>query len=159
MAVCSKRRAGLAARLRWPVLGVALVCGLQLGSGCNSSVEAPEGRRIAAPRPGLWISREEVRGLPMSGAAWEALVAQTRLPADRPDLADQDDPSNVRVLAKALYFARTGDPAATREVERACERIQGTETRASALAVSRELMTYVIAADLVGLDGEVRARF
>ncbi len=141
------------------MLGIALVCGLQLGSGCNSSAEAPAGRRIAAPRPGLWISREEVRGLPMSGAAWEALVAQARLPADRADLADQDDPSNVRVLAKALYFARTGDPAAAREVERACERIQGTETNASALAVSRELMTYVIAADLVGLDGEARARF
>ena len=141
------------------MVGVALVFGLQLGSGCNSSAEGPEGRRIAAPRPGLWISREEVRGLPMSGAAWEALVAQARLPADRADLANQDDPSNVRILARALYFARTGDPVAALEVERACEQIQGTETKSDALAVSRELMTYVIAADLIGLDGGARARF
>ncbi len=152
-----KRRAGPAANLRGRLLGLALVGGLLLGSGCQA--EAPASRRIDASRTGLWISREEVRRLPMSGAAWEALVAQARLPADRPDLANQDDPSNVRVLARALYFARTGDSAAAREVEQACEQIQGTETRASALAVSRELMTYVIAADLIGLDGAARARF
>lgn len=155
----AERRAGIAAGLRWMALGVALLCGWQLGSGCDSSAEAPESQRVPAPRPGLWISREEVQRLPMSGPAWEALVAQARLPADRPDLANQDDPSNVRILARALYAARTGDPAAAREVERACEQIQGTETRASALAVSRELMTYVIAADLIGLDGAARARF
>ena len=95
----------------------------------------------------------------MSGAAWDALVDQARSPVTRPDLSNQDDVSNVRILAKALYFVRTGEVEFAREVAKACEQIQATEADANVLALARELMAYVIAADLVGLDGEQRARF
>jgi hypothetical protein len=95
----------------------------------------------------------------MEGPAWEALVASAAEPTDRPDLANQDDPTNVRVLAKALYAVRTGDSAKAEEVRRALERVRGSESDADTLAVSRELMTYVIAADLVGLEGDDRKTF
>lgn len=95
----------------------------------------------------------------MNGLAWDALVAHARTPALAPDLSNQDDPTNVRVLAKALYFVRTGEIEFAREVEEACEAVQSTEVDASVLSVSRELMAYVIAADLVDLDGPARSRF
>jgi len=117
----------------------------------------PSGSAVSGA--GLWISRDEIRTLPMRGTAWQALVEHARAPASRPDLSDQDDPTNVRVLARALCYARTGDGAYAREVVEAIERVQGTESGASALAVSRELMAYVIAADLVGLDAAARTRF
>ena len=76
-----------------------------------------------------------------------------------PDLSDQDDRSNVRVLAKALVFARTGEAGYAQQVRRACRRIQGTERQADTLSLGRELVAYVVAADLVGLDGEARETF
>ncbi len=95
----------------------------------------------------------------MNGPAWDALVEHARIPVGAPDLSNQDDPSNVRVLAKALYFARTGDPRYGHEVALACEQIQGSERSADALAIGRELVAYVIAADLIELGGEQRAGF
>ncbi len=41
----------------------------------------------------------------------------------------------------------------------ALEEVQGTEAGARSLSVSRELMAYVIAAELVGLDGAQRDKF
>lgn len=110
-------------------------------------------------RAGIWISREEIQALPTRGPAWQALVTAAREPVPRPDLSNQDDPGNVRVLAKALYAARTGDAEVADEVVAACRRVQGSELGADALAVGRELMAYVIAADIVGLDPATRADF
>lgn len=127
--------------------------------GCDSQAQTPTQSDSREPSKPIWMTREEIRSLPMRGAAWDALVAEARRPAAKPDLSDKDDPSNVRILAKALYYVRTGDVEFARQVERACEQIRGTEVKGNALAVSRELMTYVIAADLVGLEGEARERF
>jgi hypothetical protein len=107
---------------------------------------------------GIWISPAEIMALPDRGPAWDALVAQAKKPI-MPNLSDQDDPSNVRVLARALVATRTGSVQARGEVLRALAQVQGTEAGARALAVSRELMAYVIAAELVGLDGAPREKF
>jgi hypothetical protein len=95
----------------------------------------------------------------MEGAAWEALVAASSESTSSPDLSDQDDPTNVRVLAKALVHVRRGDPLLRDEVLEALAAVRGSEQGATALAVSRELMAYVIAADLVALEGVARAEF
>jgi hypothetical protein len=108
---------------------------------------------------GLWIDPQRLATRPTEGPAWEALRRTARGATGRPDLSDQDDPTNVRVLAKALIAARTGDAEAREDVVRALRRVRGTEQGARALAVARELMAYVLAADLIGLEGEDRAAF
>ncbi|MEH6588778.1 MAG: alginate lyase family protein [Halioglobus sp.] len=109
-------------------------------------------------KEGIWISAAEVIALPTHGPAWEALEATSRKPIV-PNLSDKDDPSNVRVLARAMVATRTGSVQAREEVLRALEEVQGTEVGARALAVSRGLMAYVVAAELVGLNGPRRKKF
>ncbi len=108
---------------------------------------------------GIWISREEVRRLPDSGPAWKALLEAAAEPTDAPDLSDQNDMTNVRVMAKALVFVRTGMERYREEVVRACIAAIGTEEDGETLALGRELAAYVIAADLVGMPPEEDARF
>jgi hypothetical protein len=107
---------------------------------------------------GIWISQAEVMALPDRGPAWDALLAQAQKPI-APNLSDKGDSSNVRVLARALVATRTGSPQMREEVLRALEEVQGTEVGSRSLAVARELMAYVIAAELVGLDGPQREEF
>ncbi|HPG25270.1 MAG TPA: alginate lyase family protein [Myxococcota bacterium] len=143
--------------------GIAAVAALAalvlLGARCEAGALEPDGRPAARLSDGLWISRAALAALPTSGPAWEALVAQARLPIPRPDLSNQDDPSNVRVLARALVAVRTADEGMATSVRAALRRVRGTERRATALAVGRELVAYVVAADLVGLEDEERAAF
>jgi hypothetical protein len=136
---------------------IGLICTASLA--CHSHAESgppPSSPKVAS---GIWISREEIRDLPISGPAWEALTREAEQPLRNPNLSNQDDPSNVRVLAKAIYFVRTGDERFAREVAEACERIQGTEKYADTLALGRELVAYVIAADLVDLESAERKQF
>ena len=70
----------------------------------------------AEAKPGVWLSTDEVAALPTEGPAWDAVRAAARTPTLRPDLSNQDDVTNVRVLAKALVAARTGDPRLRAEV-------------------------------------------
>jgi hypothetical protein len=117
---------------------------------------APTGA-VAAQR-GIWISAEEISTLPTEGDAWEALLDRASQSTATPDLSDQDDPTNVRVLAKALVYARTGQERYRDEVIDACMAAIGTEASGEILALGRELAAYVISADLVGLpEAEDRA--
>ncbi len=108
---------------------------------------------------GLWISRAEIAALKMSGAAWNNLKTAADQPAGAPDLSNQDDPCNVRVMAKALVYARTGLEKYRTEVIDACMAAIGTEKGGRTLALGRELIAYVIAADLVGLPESEDQRF
>ena len=112
---------------------------------------APQGR-------GIWISPERLASLPTTGPAWEALRRAAEAPTPRPDLSNQEDATNVHVMAKALVAARTGDARLREEVVRACEAAIGSEGGRT-LALGRELAAYAIAADLVGLPPEADARF
>lgn len=116
----------------------------------------------AAPREPLrwiWTSPDALRELPTRGPAWRALEAAARQPVDAPDLADQDDLTDVRVLARALVWARTEREGLRAEVVAACMAAMGTEEDARALALARNLVGYVLAADLVGLPPDEDARF
>jgi hypothetical protein len=109
----------------------------------------------------IWISRAAIRALPDSGPAWDALLAEARRPIVVPDLSDQEDGSNVRALAKALVYVRTGEERYRDEVVAAVRQAIGTEQGGRTLALGRNLVAYVIAADLVVLpeaeDREFRA--
>lgn len=123
-------------------------------------VLAPAFAAGAARAEGIWVEASRLAQLPTSGPAWERMLAAAQEPTDAPKLSDKDDPVNVRVLAKALVHARTGEPRYRREVVEACRAVIGSEG-GSTLALGRELAAYVIAADLVGLpealDREFRA--
>ena len=112
----------------------------------------PEGR-------GIWISHEEIQRLPMSGPAWEAVFEQANAAAGTPNVSDQNQDNNVYVLAKALVHVRTGDERYRNEVRTNCMAAIDTELGGRTLALGRELLAYVVAADLVGLEADEHNAF
>jgi len=111
----------------------------------------PPPRTLPAAPGGIWISRSEVRRLPMRGAAWERMKAAADGPLGEADIADQDSDHDVLTLAVALVYARTGDESYRRKAAEAIEGAVGTEAGGSTLALGRNLLSYVIAADLIDL--------
>ncbi len=108
----------------------------------------------------LWIDPARLASLPTSGTGWENVLRAAQEPVGEPNLSDMEDPTNVRIMAKALVYARTGEDRYRQEVVGACLAAIGTERGGSTLALGRELAAYVIAADLVGgLPGEEGKRF
>jgi hypothetical protein len=104
-------------------------------------------------------ARDEIMQLPMSGASWDAFVDAASQSTSNPNISDQDDSTNIRVLAKAFVFARRGIPGMRDDVIDACGNAIGTEASARTLAIGRELLAYVIAADLVGLPSDLDRSF
>lgn len=132
------------------------------------------------PRPtlppvtkGIWISAEELAALPMSGGAWERLKETADGQIDDANLAGYTANDDVQTLAVALVYARTGDAAYQKKAADAIRAAMGTEYSgrvkgpnsaqgALAVTLSRNLVSYIIAADLVGLseyDPRFDARF
>ena len=126
-----------------------------------SSVTLAATPDMAALDNGLWIDRERLKQLPMAGAAWEELLDDANQPFAKPDLTNQEEKTNVLVFARALVYARTGEARYRDEVLEAIEDVMGTETRPGGrtLALGRNLLAYVLAADLVGLPPELDERF
>jgi hypothetical protein len=138
----------------------------QNGQSSNIAVgRTTEASADANGDDGIWISRRELGGLPMSGAAWTNLVEKSRAYCGYADLSDGLDDANVCIMAKALVTARTGDPDLRGDVVRAIEQVvQQRRYWGGVLALGRELGAYVIAADLIdlknlmpALDTEFRA--
>lgn len=111
----------------------------------------------------IWISPSELAARPTSGPAWEHLLDAASGSCGTPALSDQNDPTNVCVLAKALVFARTGNLQAQLGVVDAIWAIVNAgQYSGRALALGRELAAYVIAADLIDLgtyDAGLDSRF
>lgn len=140
-----------------PVAKVApLVIALLLIGPLQALANPPDMDNLAK---GIWVDRQAIKGLPTSGPAWDKLKADADRTLGTPNLANQDDMTNVWVLAKALVYVRTGDPSYRDAVIAACMAAIGTEAGGETLALGRELAAYVIAADLVGLPPEEDARF
>lgn len=106
----------------------------------------------------IWLSAAEVQARPMSGAAWYNLLSTADEPVGHPNLSDQDDETDLRVLAKALVHARTGITSYRTEVVAALRSIvtesseDGTpENPGRVLALGRNLAPYVISADVIDL--------
>lgn len=109
-----------------------------------------------SPPKGFFLSPTEIQTLPTSGPAWDYLKKKAGESFANPDLSDQDDEINVRVLAGALVSVRTGDLALRDKVRTAVIASAGTESGGRTLALGRELGAYVVAADLCGLPDNDR---
>lgn len=108
-------------------------------------VEAPSG----TARDGIWISTAEIDGLPISGPAWESVADYALSEWGEPDISDQNSDHDVHTLAGALYAARLDDDAMAQRVADALGQVEGTFSD-EILALSRNLLSYVIAADVTG---------
>jgi hypothetical protein len=111
----------------------------------------PPPRTLPTARDGIWISRAEVRRLPMQGTAWERVKDAADGPLGEADIADQDSDHDVLTLAVGLVYARTGEESYRRKAAEAIESAVGTEQGGRTLALGRNLLSYVIAADLIDL--------
>ena len=58
-----------------------------------------------------------------------------------------------------MIYTKTGEERYRKEVISACMMIMGTERGGTALALGKQLMAYVLAADLVNLPEEEKLRF
>jgi hypothetical protein len=114
------------------------------------------------PYIGMWISQAELAALPVEGPAWDNLMVAAEQDTDDPEISDQNDLTDVYVLAKALVYARTGALHHREEAIATIEEAMGSEEGSEALALSRNLVSYIIAADLINLpaaDPELDVRF
>jgi len=106
----------------------------------------------------MWISRAEVKRLPMQGTAWDVLKAAADSDLGVPEISDQDSGHDVRTLAVALVYARTGDRQYREKAADAISSAVGTERGGEALALARNLLSYVIAAELIDFKAYDRTR-
>jgi hypothetical protein len=103
---------------------------------------------------GIWVSASRLRQLPTTGPAWDNVLAAANSACGTVDLTDQEQNTNVCIMAKALVFARVGGPQYRADVATAVTQIVSAPTYSGrALSLGRELGAYVIAADLIDLKG------
>jgi hypothetical protein len=117
---------------------------------------------LRVPEPFLITPRARLLARPVTGPAWDAMKAVADGDLGTPDLADQDNDHGVRVLAVALVYARTNDAAYRARAATGILAAIGTERPGadnSVLALARQLGAYVLAADLIDLDGSDDSRF
>ena len=98
----------------------------------------------------LWIDEDALLALPMSGAGWEEVLEAAEGDWGSADISGQDNNHDVYTFAGALVAVRTGDDAIRARVESAIESAVGTEEGTRTLALGRQLLSYVLAADLIG---------
>jgi hypothetical protein len=99
----------------------------------------------------LWTSAVELADKPMSGDAWNPVKQHADEDCSNPDVSNQDDQVNVRVLAAAIVYLRTNNNVYKDKVVNACEKLSNSgHPGGRTLAWARESGAYALAADLVG---------
>jgi len=121
----------------------------------DTSVDAPivDSAMDAAPPAetlGIWLNAEEIAALPTTGDGWDELEAIATGGWGSADVSDQDNGHDVATFAGALYAVRMSDDAMRAQVVTAIEEAIGTEAGGRTLALGRQLLAYVLAADLIG---------
>jgi Alginate lyase len=115
----------------------------------------PTATPTAAPTTGSLASAlynaSSVASLPTSGAAWAAMKAAADKSMGSPNISDQDDNTDLNVLAAGLVYARTGDVTYRTKAIAAIKAAVETENGGRTLALARNLPGYVLAANLVDL--------
>lgn len=105
----------------------------------------------AAPAKGMWLTQSEVGGLPMTGSAWTSVKASADASLGTARISDQNSSHDIKTLAVALVYVRTGDVTYRKKAADAIMSAVGTESGGRTLALGRNLGGYVIAADLINL--------
>jgi hypothetical protein len=148
---------------RWILSALMLVVAGGCGGADESSGETDEVGVRSDPATGdyLLISQSALMALPTSGDAWTRLKAHADASWPTPSLVDQDRKHGTYVLAAALVYARTGVAGYRDRARNGIMAVIGTEddpdTRT--LSVGRQLGSYVLAADFIGLSGTDDATF
>ncbi len=100
---------------------------------------------------GIWTSVAELKTIPASGPAWDSILMGASQDCANPNIANQDDNTNVYVLAAAIVYARTGDSRYKNKVVAACDKLAAKGNPGGlTLAWGREVGAYAMAADLAG---------
>lgn len=104
-------------------------------------------------RQGIWISQAEIDALPMSGDGWAEIIATANASAGAPSLSNQDSNNSTSVMAQALACARTGQASYCDKALAALRTVATTDLAKGgrALAFGREMIGYVLAADILNL--------
>jgi hypothetical protein len=110
----------------------------------------------------ILMSRSTLLGRPVSGTAWANMKAVADGSLGTPNLCDLNAKHHLRTLAAALVFARTGTEsygAKARSGVMAAIPTQRVGCANATLALGRQLMAYVLAADFAELGGTADATF
>ena len=110
----------------------------------------------------ILMSRSALLARPVSGTAWANMKAVADGSLGTPNLCDINGKHHLRTLAAALVFARTGTASyglKARQGVVAAIRTQRVGCDNATLALGRQLMAYVLAADFAGLAGTPEATF
>jgi hypothetical protein len=138
-------------RIANPTFGILLFAFVFLGFEGHRSVAAAES---TANVDGIWISAVELADKPMSGPAWDALEAAANGDLGLPDVGAFDSKHDTLTLAVALVYARTDDAFYRTKARDAILSAIGTEsTTVQAVQLCRNVVSYVISADLIDLSG------
>lgn len=122
----------------------------------------PPARASAATGDYLLMPRAELLSLPTSGTAWNELKKVADGSLGSPDLCDQNSDHHLRTLAAALAYARTGTSSygtKARAGVMAAIATQKVGCGNAVLALGRQLVGYVLAADFAGLSGSDDTKF
>jgi hypothetical protein len=104
----------------------------------------------------ILMSRSALLARPVSGTAWANLRNAAVSGDGVANLCDQNNDHHLRTLAAALVYARTGQARfgiKARSGVMAAIRTQRLGCDNATLALGRQLMAYVLAADFAGLSG------
>lgn len=162
---------GTVARRALTAMAAAAVIPLSACTACVVPDGQPAPPRVpaeattpASPPPvsrssGLWLSPGELAALPTSGSAWADLNRAARASWGSPSLSDNNADHDTSTLAGALVAARTGDAALRDRTRAAIMAATRVTSYARTLELSRNITSYVIAADIVGLPAQEQATF
>jgi hypothetical protein len=123
-----------------------------------STLPAP----AAAATDYILMSRSALLARPVSGIPWANMKAVADGSLGTPGLCNQDSKHHLRTLAAALVFARTGSASyglKARQGVMAAISTQRVGCDNATLALGRQLMAYVLAADFADLTGTPDATF
>lgn len=121
----------------------------------------------AADGRGIWLSRAELRAQPAWGEAWENVRREAAGGGGSALVSNQNSRHDTHALALALVAARSGDSSYRTRAADAIVGAIGTESGplrsgSRMLPISRNVQSYVVAADLIRLgelDPAKDARF
>jgi hypothetical protein len=153
----------LAGRL---ILGVALLASLSLLlvsiPGRHTNVLPSGVLPSRAPGEYLLMPSSELHALPTSGPAWAYLVDTAASAWPEPDFNDPDSQADTLALAAGLVYARTADAQmrakARDEIMAVIPTFDPARLR-EGLGPLRQTAGWVLAADLIGLEGADDAAF
>lgn len=136
---------------------VALVTGCVAGDD-DAAEEVATSDDAVTSATGVWISPAEIMALPVTGAPWDRVRSAANGLSGSANLADNNSNHDVNTLAAAYVAVRTGDAAMRAKTIRNIETVYASGY-ARVLEMSRNIQSYVIAADLIGPTGWDSARF